>query len=51
VKLGETVTATCTVTSLDEAKKRATLTTVCTVGGKPVIEGEATVMVPSRAGA
>jgi 3-hydroxybutyryl-CoA dehydratase len=48
VKLGDTVTATCTVASLDEAKKRATLTTICTVGGKPVIEGEATVMVPSR---
>ena len=27
---------------------RATLTTVCTVGGKPVIEGEASVMVASR---
>lgn len=48
VKLGDTVTATVTVATLDEAKKRATLTTVCTVGGKPVIEGEATVMVPSR---
>jgi 3-hydroxybutyryl-CoA dehydratase len=49
VKLGDTVTATVTVATLDEAKKRATLTTVCTVAGKPVIEGEASVMVPSRA--
>jgi 3-hydroxybutyryl-CoA dehydratase len=49
VKLGDTVTATATVASLDAAKKRATLTTVCTVGGKPVIDGEAVVMVPSRA--
>jgi 3-hydroxybutyryl-CoA dehydratase len=48
VRIGETVTATVTVTSLDAAKHRATLTTVATVGGKPVIEGEATVMVPAR---
>lgn len=48
VKLGDTVTATVTVAALDADKKRATLTTVCTVGGKPVIEGEAVVMVPSR---
>jgi len=49
VKIGETVTATVTVTALDAARKRVTLSTVCTVGGKPVIDGEATVMVPSRA--
>jgi len=48
VKIGDTVTATVTITALDEAKKRVTLNTVCTVEGKPVIEGEATVMVPSR---
>jgi len=48
VKIGDTVTATVTVASLDAEKKRATLATVCTVGGKPVIEGEASVMVPSR---
>lgn len=49
VKIGDTVTATVEVTALDAAKKRVTLSTVCTVGGKPVIEGEATVLVPSRA--
>ena len=49
VKIGQTVTATVMVTALDPAKKRVTLNTVCTVGGKPVIEGEATVMVQSRA--
>lgn len=48
VKIGQTVTATATVTALDPVKKRVTLETVCTVGGKPVIEGEATVMVQSR---
>lgn len=49
VKIGETVTATVTITALDAARKRVTLSTVCTVAGKPVIDGEATVMVPSRA--
>lgn len=48
VRIGETVTATVTITALDAAKKRATLSTVCTVGGKPVIDGEATVMVQAR---
>jgi 3-hydroxybutyryl-CoA dehydratase len=49
VKIGDTVTATVEVATLDPEKKRATLKTVCTVAGKTVIEGEATVMVPSRA--
>jgi 3-hydroxybutyryl-CoA dehydratase len=48
VKIGATVTATVEVTALDPAKKRATLKTTCTVEGKPVIEGEAHVQVPSR---
>lgn len=48
VRIGDTVTATATVSALDAAKKRATLTTVCTVAGKPVLEGEALVLVPSR---
>jgi 3-hydroxybutyryl-CoA dehydratase len=48
VKIGDTVTATAEVTALEPGKNRATLKTVCTVVGKPVIEGEATVMVPSR---
>lgn len=50
VRIGETVTATCEVVALDPVKKRATMRTVCTVGGKPVVEGEALVMVPSRSG-
>lgn len=48
VKIGDTVTATAEVTALDAEKKRATLKTTCTVKGKTVIEGEATVMPPSR---
>lgn len=49
VRIGDTVTATCEVVSLDGDKKRATLRTVCTVAGKAVVEGEALVMVPARA--
>lgn len=48
VKLGATVTAMAEVIALDAAKQRATLRTTCLVSGKPVIEGEAVVMVPSR---
>ncbi len=49
VKIGDTVTAMAEVTALDAEKKRATLKTVCTVAGKVVIEGEATVMPRSLA--
>jgi len=49
VKIGDTVTATAEVTALDPEKKRAILKTTCTVSGKIVIEGEATVMPRSRA--
>jgi 3-hydroxybutyryl-CoA dehydratase len=49
VRIGDTVTATAEVTGLDAEKKRATLKTTCTVKGKVVIEGEATVMPRSRA--
>jgi 3-hydroxybutyryl-CoA dehydratase len=48
VKIGDTVTATAEVTEVDAARKRATLKTTCTVDGKVVIEGEATVMPPAR---
>jgi 3-hydroxybutyryl-CoA dehydratase len=48
VKIGATVHATVTVTALNPEKKRATLSTVCTVGDELVIEGEAYVQVPSR---
>lgn len=49
VKIGDTVLATCTVTEVIAEKKRAVLSTVCKVGDTVVIEGEAMVMVPSRA--
>jgi 3-hydroxybutyryl-CoA dehydratase len=49
VRIGETVTATVEVMQLHPEKHRATLRTVCTVKGEPVLEGEAYVSVPSRA--
>lgn len=49
VRIGQTVTATVEVVALHPEKHRATLKTVCTVAGEPVLEGEAYVSVPSRA--
>jgi len=48
VKIGDTVHATVEVTGLDALKRRATLSTTCTVNGKTVIVGEAVVIPPSR---
>jgi 3-hydroxybutyryl-CoA dehydratase len=50
VKIGDAVTAKATITAIDAEKARVTLETVCTVDGKPVVEGEATIMVPRREG-
>ncbi len=49
VRIGQTVTATVEVLALHPERHRATLRTVCTVAGEPVLEGEAYVSVPSRA--
>jgi 3-hydroxybutyryl-CoA dehydratase len=48
VKIGDTVTATVTVTGKVPEKKFVTFSTVCTVNDKPVLEGEATLMVPAK---
>jgi len=48
VRSGDTVTATCTVTKLIPEKRFIELKTVCIVAGKPVVDGEATIMVPTR---
>lgn len=48
VRIGQTVTATVEVLALHPDKHRATLRTVCTVAGEPVLDGEAFVSVPSR---
>ncbi len=49
VRIGDTVTARATITTLLPEKRRATLATVITVGSKVVLEGEAEVLVPLRA--
>ncbi len=48
VRSGDTVNATCTVEKLIPAKGFVELKTVCTVNGKIVVDGEATIMVPKR---
>ena len=48
VRSGDTVMATCTITKLIPEKHFIEMKTVCSVGGKPVVDGEATIMVPTR---
>jgi 3-hydroxybutyryl-CoA dehydratase len=48
VKIGDTVTARVEVTALAPEKKFATFKTTCSVGDKVVLDGEATLMVPSK---
>ena len=50
VRIGDTVTARVTVSAIDADKAHVTLTTVCAVAGKAVVEGEAVVMVSRRGG-
>lgn len=48
VRSGDTVVAKCTVTKMIPEKKFIELKTVCSVGDKVVVDGEATIMVPTR---
>jgi len=48
VRAGDTAVCRATVIDLLPEKKRATLSTVVTVGNKVVLEGEAVLMVPQR---
>lgn len=48
VRIGDTVEARVTLTKLIPQKKFAEFTTHCFVGDKIVLEGEATIMVPSK---
>lgn len=48
VRIGDTVTATVTVREVVVGKRRCVLDTVCSVGGKTVIEGEATMYCTTR---
>ena len=48
VKIGDRVVAKVRVMELYPAKRRARFECICSVDGKPVLEGEAVLMVPSR---
>jgi 3-hydroxybutyryl-CoA dehydratase len=49
VRIGDTVLARVTITALDPDKRRASFSTECLVGERTVLDGEALIMVPSRA--
>jgi 3-hydroxybutyryl-CoA dehydratase len=49
VKIGDRVIAKVRVMELYPAKRRVRFECVCSVDGKPVLEGEAVLLVPSRA--
>jgi 3-hydroxybutyryl-CoA dehydratase len=49
VRIGDTVTAICTVRDVIAEKRRVIFDCACKVGGTAVIEGEATVMPPAKA--
>ena len=49
VKVGDTVTATCTVRKKIPEKHMIEMETVCSVGDKPVLDGDATILVPLKA--
>ena len=49
VRIGDVVTATVEVVELLESRRRARLFCDCVCDGRPVLEGEAWVVVPSRA--
>ena len=46
VRIGDTVTTRCTVTKINKERRRVTLDTVCLVGDKVVVDGEASLMIP-----
>jgi 3-hydroxybutyryl-CoA dehydratase len=48
VRIGDQVVASVRVAELYPAKRRARFDCTCTVDGKPVLEGEAVLMVPGR---
>lgn len=48
VRPGDTVKAKVTVKAIDQERGRVTVDTVCTVADKPVIEGEAVLIVPRK---
>lgn len=49
VRIGDTVITTVEVTAIDAAKRRVTFKSRCKVGATVVIDGDALILVPSRA--
>jgi 3-hydroxybutyryl-CoA dehydratase len=49
VMIGDTLTATATVTDINTSRRRVVLETICSVAGKTVAAGSATLMVDSKA--
>jgi 3-hydroxybutyryl-CoA dehydratase len=50
IRIGDEVTTRATVTKIDPRRAFVTLATVCEVGGKVVVDGEAVVLAPRRDG-
>lgn len=48
VRIGDTVTATCTIQAINTERRRVTMNTVCMVGDTVVVEGSATFLVSRR---
>ena len=48
VRAGDTVRARATITEIVQDKRRVAMSTICSVGDKVVIEGDALIMVPTR---
>ncbi len=48
VRIGDTLTATCTIREIIAERRRVVADTVCTVKGKVVVDGTATFMVDRR---
>jgi len=48
VRAGETVRAVVTVMEIESEKRRITMETVCKVGGKNILVGEAKLLIPAR---
>ena len=48
VRIGDTVTTTCTAREVNAEKRRVVFDCVCKVGETTVVEGEAMVMAPAR---
>jgi 3-hydroxybutyryl-CoA dehydratase len=48
VRIGDTVTAKCTVKEINAPKKRASFDCICSVGDTVVVDGDAMLMFPSR---